>query len=114
MSAWRCCFLLTALVSLVAAPVRASDPPAKPTESGTLPEPHGIAVFGMRLHHADVATMLVDGDGQPSTSAKRLRSELALQADQLPKLLEGLAKAAESLGAAQDAASAEKSMDMAE
>ena len=58
----------------------------------------------MRSHHMDLAMMLLDGDGQPSKSTKLLRSELTLQADQLPKLMEGLAKASESLGAGQDAA----------
>src|SRR5260370_31666840 len=84
--------------------------PSPPAEAGTLPEAHGIAVFGGVTHHMDLFLALLR-EGEADAETKGLRAELHMKAEMVPKLLQAMEKVVAAPEKLKDGDEALKAMD---
>ena len=95
MNTWRLLPAVTCLFLWVPIPACLGQAPARGTKVGTLPDRHGIAVYGPREHHVDLALAILEAQDDPSERCKRLSAELQLRAEQCPRLRKVVEKAFE-------------------
>jgi hypothetical protein len=100
MNTWRLLAVLSGLYVGIPNPACLGQQRAESADVGTVPQRHGIALFGVRSHHLDLATAILRFHhldvamaalgGPPVRAAQVLRSELRLRTEQLPKLADCL------------------------